>query len=96
MNYIEFVKPELLLLVPVLYFVGMGIKKNPTVRDWVIPYVLGICGILLAVLYVLATSDMVTYKDVAMAAFVAITQGILAAGLSVFGNQLVKQKAKGD
>lgn len=96
MNYMEFVKPELLVLVPVLYFVGMGIKKSPSMKDWVIPYVLGVAGVLLAVLWVLAASDIDTYKDVAMAVFVALTQGILAAGLSVYANQLAKQKAKGD
>lgn len=96
MNYADFVKPELFVLVPVLYFVGMGIKKSPAIRDWVIPYVLGVTGILLAVLYVLATSSIATYKDIAMAVFVALTQGILAAGLSVYGHQLVKQKIKGN
>lgn len=96
MNYMEFVKPELLVLVPVLYFVGMGIKKSPALKDWMIPYILGGIGVLLAVLWVLATSKLHTYQDVAMAVFVALTQGIIAAGLSVYGNQLVKQKAKGD
>lgn len=96
MNYTEFVKPELLVLVPVLYFVGVGIKKSPNIKDWVIPYVLGICGVMLAVLYVLATAEIATYQDVAMAVFVALTQGIIAAGLSVYGNQLAKQKTKGE
>lgn len=96
MNYMEFVKPELLVLVIALYFVGMSLKKSPNVKDWMIPYILGVCGIILAVLWVVATSDIVNYKDACMAVFVAVTQGVIVAGLSVYGNQLAKQKAKGD
>lgn len=96
MNYMDYVKPELLVLVPVLYFVGLGVKRNPAVKDWLIPYIVGACGIVLAILWVLATSDIGTYKDVSMAVFVALTQGVLCAGLSVYANQLVKQAKKGD
>ena len=51
---------------------------------------------LLAVLYVVATSSIGTYQDAAMAVFVALTQGVLAAGLSVYVNQLFKQAQKGE
>lgn len=96
MSFTDFIKPELLILVAALYFVGMSLKKSPKVKDWTIPYILGACGIVLAVLWVVATSDIANYKDACMAIFVAITQGVIVAGLSVYGNQLAKQKAKGD
>lgn len=88
MNYI---RPELLVLVPVLYFVGAGLKKAAFFADRYIPLALGACGVLLAVVYVLATSAMNGWQDVLLAAFTAITQGVLCAGCSVYVNQLVKQ-----
>jgi drug/metabolite transporter (DMT)-like permease len=94
MDYIkEFIKPELLVLIPVLYFVGAGIKKSE-LKDKFIPYVLGIAGVVLAALYVIATSDIQGHQDVAMAVFMAITQGLLSAGGSVYISQLQIQAKK--
>ena len=92
---IKFLKPELLILIFVLYFIGMAIKKSKA-KDKYIPFILGACGIFLAILYVVGTSDIANYKDAIMAVFVAITQGILAAGCSVYVNQLIKQTQKTD
>lgn len=93
----EFVKPELLVLVPVLYLLGAGMKKASFVRDGYIPLLLGGAGIALAVLWTLASSDISSYKDALQAVFTAVTQGVLCAGGSVYVNQAVKQagKAKG-
>ena len=49
---LSYIKPELLVLVPVLYFLGAGLKKAEAFPDNRIPLVLGIAGILLAALYV--------------------------------------------
>ncbi len=88
---LEFVKPELMVLVPVLYFIGMGIKKTEWIKDKMIPLILGAVGILLSVFYVAANTVFESYRDVLMAIFVAVTQGILVAGCSVYINQLYKQ-----
>ena len=37
MYFEEFIKPELLILIPVLYAVGIGLKKS-RVSDTLIPY----------------------------------------------------------
>ena len=50
MNYI---KPELVVVAMVLYFVGMGLKQAQAVKDKYIPAILGAVGILLATLYVI-------------------------------------------
>ena len=89
----EFVKPELLVLVPVLYLIGVGIK-NTAIKDKVIPVVLGITSRVLCGLYVFATSNIHTIKEIAMALFTACTQGVLIAGGSVYINQLYKQSKK--
>ena len=52
MNY---VKPELLVLAVVLYFVGVGMKKTEAIADKYIPISLGGLGILLCGIWVVAT-----------------------------------------
>ena len=84
MDFLEYIKPELLILVPVLYVIGMAIKKTAL-----------IAGILLSIIYVLATSDLGSPQAVAMAIFTALTQGVLVSGASVYANQIFKQ-FKGD
>ena len=88
MNY---VKPELIVVAIVLYFVGMGIKKAEAVADKYIPLILGGVGIVLCAVWVLATGPLSTGQDIAMAIFTAIVQGILVAGLSTYVNQIIKQ-----
>lgn len=93
-NIIEYIKPELLVLIPVLYFIGMGLKNMMLPKDKYIPVVLAAVGVVLAAVYVLATSDITGVKDGAMAVFTAIVQGILCAGCSVYVNQVIKQSGK--
>ena len=93
MNFEEFIKPELLILVPVLYVIGIGLKKSK-LSDTLIPLVLGGIAIVLSAAWVIATSDIFTLQDVAYAIFVAVTQGILCAGASVYFNQLYIQSKK--
>ena len=87
----EYIKPELLVLVPVLYIIGMGLKKSTYFSDNAIPLILGACGVLLAVVYVTATSEFASWQNGLMAVFTALTQGMLCAGASVYVNQLIKQ-----
>lgn len=95
-TFVNYIKPELLILIAVLYFIGIGLKKSSILKDSQIPMILGLCGIVLAILWVLGTSQVQTYQDGLIAAFTAITQGILCAGCSVYANQLVKQAIKDD
>ena len=91
----EFIKPELLILIPVLYVVGIGLKKSK-LSDTLIPMILGGIAIVLSAAWVIATSDISTLKDVAYALFISVTQGILSAGASVYVNQLYIQSKKKD
>ena len=93
MNY---VKPELIVVAVVLYFVGMGLKQAQAVKDKYIPIILGGTGIVLCAIWVLATSPLGTGQDIAMAVFTAIVQGVLVAGLSTYINQIVKQANKSE
>lgn len=88
----EFIKPELIVLIPVIYVIGVGLKKTNKIKNEFIPVSLGATGILLSVLYVIGTSDLSGYKQISIALFTAITQGILVSGCSVYVNQLIKQR----
>ena len=93
----EFVKPELVVMIPVLYLIGVALKNTLLIKDNFIPLTLGLMGIILAVVYTLATVTITNYQDGLMAAFIAITQGILCAGCSVYFNQVfVVQPKKGE
>lgn len=91
----EYVKPELLVLVPVLYILGAGLKKAASVKDEAIPATLGGAGITLAALWLVgSTGPAADLPGWAMLVFTAIVQGLLCAGLAVYGNQLLKQAKK--
>lgn len=94
-NFIEFIKPELMVLVPVCFLIGLGLKKSTYFADNHIPLVLGVVSVAMSALYVLGTSTLANYQECLLAAFTAITQGILAAGSSVYIHQLIKQ-SKGE
>lgn len=93
MEYQEYIKSELLILVPVLYIIGLGLKKSRLKDKW-IPVVLGITSIALSAIWVIATSQITNAQEVAAALFTSVTQGILAAGASVYVNQLYVQANK--
>ena len=91
---VEYVKPELLVLAVVLYFVGMGLKKAQTMPDKYIPVSLGAIGIVLSAVYVVGTCPLGTGQEIAIAVFTSIVQGVLVAGLSTYVNQVIKQAQK--
>lgn len=91
---LNYVKPELVVLAVVLYLIGLALKKAQAVKDKFIPLILGIVGIMLALIWVLATSELDGVQQIMLAVFTAIVQGILVAGLSTYANQIVKQASK--
>lgn len=92
----EYINPELLVLIPVLYLIGIGFKKSERIRDKDIPLLVGVIGVIFAVLYTVATTSTTGPQDIVMMLFSSITQGILCAGASVYVNQLVKQSSKSE
>lgn len=91
---VQYVKPELVVLSIVLYFVGVALKKINYISNNYIPLILGSIGILLSLLWVLGTSTLGNSQTIMIAIFTAIVQGILVAGLSTYVNQLIKQLGK--
>lgn len=93
MDFIKYIQPELFLLIPVMYLIGVALKKS-AFKDKFIPLMLGAISVVLCAIYELATVNLTTGKEYAMAVFVAITQGVLIAGASVYADQIVKQVKK--
>lgn len=89
MDYQEYIKPELLILIPVCYILAEFIKGAGAVKKKWIPMILGGFGILLSGIYIIASEGFSL-----MSIFTSITQGILIAGAAVYVNQLIKQGGK--
>ena len=69
-------------------------QKLAELKDHIIPVVLGAFSVAVCAIYVCATSDLSTVQNVLMAVFVAVVQGLLLAGGSVYVNQIIKQAKK--
>ena len=94
MDWNEYLKPELSVLIPVLYLVGAALKKT-SVGDWRIPFLLGGGGILLAALYLLSTAFPGNGPQLFALLFSAVTQGILGAAGAVYANNLLNSIPSG-
>ena len=92
MNVLEYIRPELLLTVPVLWVLGKILKEASFLRDKWIPLVLGGAGILLAVCWIGGGGEPFGVTGL----FTAVTQGILCAGAAVYGHHLIKQMKNKD
>ena len=95
-HIMDYVKPELLIVAIVLYFVGIWLKQAAFMKDKYIPLVLGGIGILICAIWVAATASFESGQDILAAVFASITQGILVAGVSTYVNQIFKHLMKSD
>ena len=68
-----------------------SLRQAQAVKNKYIPLILGGISMVLCAVWVMATSEIETAKEGAMAVFTAVTQGILVAGLSNYVNQIIKQ-----
>ncbi len=93
MEITSYIEPELFIIVPVLYVLGMLIKKS-SVNDKYIPIILGVMGILLATAYKLAANIPIDLSDALKVLFAGVTQGLLCAAGSVYADNIVRQMKK--
>jgi hypothetical protein len=87
----SYIDSGLLVLVPVLYIIGMVMKKMQRFNSAYLPIILGILGIILSAMYFFTQLQIDDIKDVVEYLFNSIVQGILAAGASVYFNQVKRQ-----
>lgn len=86
MDFITYVKPELAVLVPALYGLGLILKHTEKIKDNFIPVILTVVSMVLSCLYVLGTEGISTDSI-----FSAVVQGVICAAGAVYTNQLYKQ-----
>ena len=89
----KFIKPDLLILVPVLFLIGNWLKKS-NIKDYKFPFIIWLLGIILYNLYILPTLPNINFQEILTAVFAGFCQGILIAGASVFAKQLKIQSKK--
>lgn len=89
LEYIEFIKPELFVLIPVLYALGALLKKTEKIKDNNIPLILTGVGLFLSGLWVIGAEGFS-----AGSIFTSVVQGLLCTAGAVYGNQLIKQASK--
>lgn len=77
----EFVNPELLVVVAACWIIGYVLKQTPKVPDWTIIYAVTVVAVAFAIVMLGFTPQ-------------SVLQGILCGAVSVYGNQLVKQAKK--
>ena len=81
MDFMNYIIENALILIPVLYILGSFLKGLENIKDKYIPLVLLAIGIGFSVAIIGFSVD-------------AIIQGILVTGVTVLGNQLIKQYKK--
>lgn len=84
---LPYIKPELLIVVVACYVLGIFLKQSK-MKDCLIPYILLFFAIALTIVY------MAVVLNTGFTAKIIVTgiiQGLFAAALSVYGNQLIKQ-----
>ena len=96
MEITEYIKPELIVVALALYFLDMALRKSTVIREIRISifFLTGLVGILICSLYVFATCECSGAKDAAMAAFTAVTQGIVVTGVSAYAKQIITRISK--
>lgn len=80
MNIQDYIMPQLLILIPVCWGIGLMLKSTPLNNQW-IPAILCLCSVLLSCLWVFASIA----EPVSLGVFTGVTQGVicwLAAWLS--------------
>lgn len=84
MDILNYVVQEGLVMIPVLFIIGENVKGTELLSNKWIPLVLLVVSI--------------GFTPLVLGAYTAnnIVQAVLVAGVTVFGNELIKQSSKGD
>lgn len=86
---VEFIRPELFVLVIFLWCLGLFLKKAPWFKDdWMIPFILLGVSLIITIVYM---AIVVGEGFNAVVVVTGIIQAVLIAAVSVFGNELIKQ-----
>lgn len=84
----QYVRAELLILIPVLYAVRKFLQKMK-VKECRIPLIVGISSVVLCALHTFSTVTLTDWACVLMAVFASLTQGLLIAFASYNGGDFI-------
>ena len=88
----NYVRPELIVLIAILYCIGVAIKKTESLPDCSIPFVLSGISIIICGIYIFAVADTPkNYHEILIIIFDIIVQGICTAAVAVYIHQIQKQ-----
>jgi hypothetical protein len=91
----QYIRPELLVVVVILYCIALAIKKSTYIKDCFIPFIIGFISLALCAVYVLSVSAKPSgYQEVLSLILDIIIQGVCCAAAAVYFNQLYKQSQK--
>lgn len=85
---LQYLQPELMVLVAFLVSAGALLKHLPKIPDWTIPIILWAVGLIYTVLWFGIVDG---FGFTAVVFVNGTVQGTLVTALAVFGNQLYKQ-----
>ena len=89
MNIMDFIKPEIFVLVVFLYAVGLFVRNGPWKENsWMIPYILLVVSFIITLAYVAIFLGEGFSPPVIVA---VIIQSVLIAAVTVYGNELIEQ-----
>ena len=88
---LQYIKPELLVLIPVLWAIGTQLKKMQKLPDWTIPLVLVIVAITFALSFVIITEGVT-----AVAVWAGLMQGLVIWSVEGQVYQTLKQAKERD
>ena len=91
LNPADYIRSELLVLIPVLYTLAMFWRAKTNVSLLTVYLTIGAAGVLLSTIWVFATIPSYSLQEVLMAVFVGITQGILCAGAAVYAREMYRE-----
>lgn len=92
----NYIKPELLILIPLLYALGMCFKSAKTFHDNMIPLALGVIGVVMAALWFCGTAMPAGFAEFLLTIFTSVCHGVICAAVAVYGDQILKQRNKAD
>jgi dolichyl-phosphate-mannose--protein O-mannosyl transferase len=86
---INFIQPQLFILVVFLYCLGLFLKKVPAfTAEWLIPIILLGVSLFITIIYM---GVVIEGKFTAIVIVTAVIQSVIIAAVSVFGNEIIKQ-----
>ena len=89
-NMIDYLRPELLILVPCMWYFGTILKKNQKLENWAIPFIILFVSVLMSVAWFVINMETAEY-DLAQAIWAGISQGIIVAMVTDYTVNLTRQ-----